>query len=35
MRGCASESGHFAGESILADQFRALEEPSDAMVVDD
>ena len=27
-------SGHFAGESILADQFRALEEPSDAMVVD-
>jgi MFS transporter, ACS family, tartrate transporter len=27
-------SGHFAGESILADQFRALEEPRDAIVVD-
>jgi MFS transporter, ACS family, tartrate transporter len=27
-------SGHFAGESILADQFRALEEPRDAIVAD-
>jgi MFS transporter, ACS family, tartrate transporter len=27
-------SGHFAGESILADQFRALEEPHGAIVAD-
>ena len=29
-----ARSGHFAGESILADQFAVLEEPSDAFVVD-
>jgi len=29
-----SRSGHFAGESILADQFAVLEEPPDAFVVD-
>jgi ACS family tartrate transporter-like MFS transporter len=27
-------SGHFAGESILADQFKTLEEPGDAIVAD-
>jgi MFS transporter, ACS family, tartrate transporter len=27
-------AGHFAGESILEDQFKTLEEPGDAMVVD-
>src|SRR6516165_847628 len=27
-------AGHFAGESILEDQFKTLEEPRDAMVVD-
>ena len=27
-------AGHFAGESILEEQFRTLEEPHDAMVVD-
>ena len=26
--------GHFAGESILAGQFRDLEEPTDALVLD-
>jgi gluconokinase len=30
----ASRHGHFAGESILADQFAILEEPEDAIVVD-
>lgn len=30
----ASRRGHFAGESILADQFAILEEPKDAIVVD-
>jgi ACS family tartrate transporter-like MFS transporter len=29
-----ARTGHFAGESILADQFAVLEEPSDAFVVD-
>jgi ACS family tartrate transporter-like MFS transporter len=29
-----ARAGHFAGESILADQFAVLEEPSDAFVVD-
>jgi MFS transporter, ACS family, tartrate transporter len=29
-----SRTGHFAGESILADQFAALEEPHDAFVAD-
>lgn len=28
-------TGHFAGESILADQFAVLEEPQNALVVDD
>jgi gluconokinase len=27
-------TGHFAGESILVDQFAVLEEPQDALVVD-
>jgi gluconokinase len=30
----ASRHGHFAGESILADQFAILEEPENAIVVD-
>jgi ACS family tartrate transporter-like MFS transporter len=29
-----ARKGHFAGESILADQFAVLEEPHDALVVD-
>jgi len=29
-----ARAGHFAGESILADQFAVLEEPSDGFVVD-
>jgi gluconokinase len=33
-RRLASRHGHFAGESILADQFAILEEPEDAIVVD-
>jgi len=28
-------TGHFAGDSILADQFAVLEEPQDALIVDD
>src|SRR5262249_16504949 len=28
-----SRTGHFAGESILADQFAVLEEPHDALIV--
>jgi gluconokinase len=33
-RRLASRHGHFAGESILADQFAILEEPENAIVVD-
>jgi gluconokinase len=33
-RRLASRHGHFAGESILADQFAVLEEPENAIVVD-
>jgi gluconokinase len=30
----ATRRGHFAGESILADQFADLEEPTDALTLD-